>query len=910
MPAARESPFPSRSPPADSPDEGYQLHSPDPLLRGRREPLLYSPSRLSSVSGSSPFSYVSSDAPTHRPLRFPSRQSVCNVVLTGLAKTFRKEIFWWLLTPFLLLVLWLIWSASTSIYSSSSRGLDYGLVIDAGSHGSRLSVFSWQSRVYDPGHPLTGPVTIPFPLCQGTAGPALSSFAEKRELSGARQTLKTMLNEAQVCLSRHGVSADAWGEFPLFLKATGGMRNLSQGVRDFLMESLRDALQDPEINPFQFHRSWARVISGEEEGVYGWLAANSVRGSLSDEPEKTVGALDMGGASMQITFSPEHTSVLEDFNAVHLGDRLIRLYSHSFLGYGWSDAFNRISTALGVEVLLAHIRDDPAFVKKNAKAVESLTSLVSEHTSASGGRARQNNSSGKDGRTPKRLRLEGKGEEDEEGKTPERQVTLTALHPCLPRGSKIFFKMPSLAYPERRFYVDLNVQKIAEYMRAAEYSRKDILKTVQSMAPYGAEMRHTLQDMQESHAVPEISPKSWATSHDRPDSMSALPAEGYPRWMDGSRIFDAPGSSAEGDGDKPEKDRDTDKGSKSPADPEPGSTAASPGKSGAVLVGQAVKRSPDASRARNPLPVPVRPGDAPTSGEPSGQAQGGKESGPTVSVSQDRTEGTREQAGGVVRAAQGERGANMADEPSETRDKRGGVEVTLDLKPKNTFLFHFLGSGDFGACRDRAYKLFHNSLCFINSCSFNGVYQPRLESSKFIAFGQYSKIHATLGLRNPTPLSAFLEATETICSFRLARLKARRRRGLYRPYGDSSLTKLCWKSLWSFAVLRQGFGFSLDSDQISFSPTTGTLEDDPVPGWTMGSMISEVNYFPWQMPLEKYQGLFHFAVAFLLMSVILAIILYHEVSYLRKRLKEAEERQIVDSVAVSTDSPCRCLSSS
>lgn len=700
MDASRESRFSRGSRASDSPDGRYQLPSPDPLLGERREPLLYFPSQMSSASVSSPFSYDSSGSPTRGPLRFPSQQSVPRAVLSGLSKTFGKEVFWWLLTPFLLLVLWLIWSASTSMYSSSSRGLDYGLVIDAGSHGSRLTVFSWESRVYDPGHPLTGPVTIPLPLCQGTPGPPLSSFTEKRELPMARQALKAMLDEAQVCLSRHRVPADAWGEFPLFLKATGGMRNLSQGVRDFLMEFLRDSLQDPRINPFQFHRSWARVISGEEEGVYGWLAANSVRGSLSDEPEKTVGALDMGGASMQITFSPEHTSVLEDFNAVHLGDRLIRLYSHSFLGYGWSDAFNRISTALGVEALLSQIRDDPAFVKKNARIPEAQTSFLSGPATAPGGERAHVDLPAGGGHRLKSRRLQGK-KQDREQLTRERQVALAALHPCLPRGSKLSFQMPSLAYPERRFYVDLDVRKVAAYMRAAEYSRKDVLNTVQSMAPYGAEMRHTLQDMQESHVlVPGASRSIESPAAGRPNDKPGVSAEAPSPPPHGSRGVEAPLLSVEKYKlEKAQKAVDADEGSQELSEVEsPRSFLSSPERLAPVV-------SYDHSDRRRSDNNGSLPGTA--SGAAAREEQGNRESGAlSAGVLQDGTQSPGGPAGepGEGRETGAREDENVLDERMETKAKQGGVEVTLELRPRNKFLLQFLGSGDFGACRDRAFK--------------------------------------------------------------------------------------------------------------------------------------------------------------------------------------------------------------
>ncbi|PFH37604.1 GDA1/CD39 (nucleoside phosphatase) family protein [Besnoitia besnoiti] len=762
---------------------------------------------------------------------------------------FWKEAFWWVLAPLLFLFLWLVWSATTSIYSSEQSRVDYGIVIDAGSHGTRLTVFRWPARRFDPRHPLTGPVTIPQAVCDATPGPELSNFTDG--FSDARRLFKSMLDEAQLCLTRRSVPVSSWGEVPLFVKATGGMRNLSQATRDAVMANLREALMDPTLNPFRFHPAWARVISGEEEGIYGWLAVNSVRGSLSADPEKTVGALDMGGASTQITFSPVHTSVLEDFNAVHLGDTSIHLYSHSYLGYGWSDSLNRVSTILGAETLLQRLREDPEFVRSALKKAQagrasgpdsSLASSVRRTAVGLTGESRRPQANAGDHRPLSRRR---------EKEDAEQQLHLAAVHPCLPRGSVRSFQMPSLAYPERRFYADMNIGQIAAFMKAAAYTKNDIMKTVKSMAPYGVEMRHALQDMQPLSRTPSaaVSFAAGGTSDQTPPDVDAA-------------------------------------GRSESAKP-PSQVHEETGTEGADT--------------RKSLPRHRRSAaDEEKTGPEEGEHGKGMQ-----------REETPEDAGRKKAADSGREGSQEADaklqeyEDAADRGTQGGVEVTLDVKPRVAFVIRFVGSGDFETCRNIAYKLFHNSLCFINSCSFNGVYQPRLEDSKFIAFGQYSKIHGVLGLDNPPTLSQFLESTVAICGHRLKRLKAMRKRGSFRAYGDSSLHKLCWKAVWSFAVLRQGFGFPLESSQIFFASLNSTdgENDYATPGWALGSMISEVNYFPWQAPVEQYHGLFHLAAAFLLMSIILAIILYHEVSYLRKRLQRAEQSAVYETVLTAADSP-------
>lgn len=92
-------------------------------------------------------------------------------------------------------------------------------------------------------------------------------------------------------------------------------------------------------------------------------------------------------------------------------------------------------------------------------------------------------------------------------------------------------------------------------------------------------------------------------------------------------------------------------------------------------------------------------------------------------------------------------------------------------------------------------------------------------------------------------------------------------------------------------MLRQGYGFAGSSTRISFAPVPGDSEAGPAPEWATGSMIAEVNSYPWEVPPETYEGPFHLATAFLIMSVILALILYHEVHWMRRRLRESQRRE-------------------
>ncbi|CAN0522061.1 unnamed protein product, partial [Laminaria digitata] len=57
-----------------------------------------------------------------------------------------------------------------------------------------------------------------------------------------------------------------WGRFPIYLKATAGMRQLSYNDREAILRAVRDFLGDHKTCPFYFQFDQARVISGEEVG--------------------------------------------------------------------------------------------------------------------------------------------------------------------------------------------------------------------------------------------------------------------------------------------------------------------------------------------------------------------------------------------------------------------------------------------------------------------------------------------------------------------------------------------------------------------------------------------------------------------------------------------------------------------
>lgn len=361
---------------------------------------------------------------------------------------------------------WLLWCAVGILMPGGNKS-DYGIVIDAGSHGSRLNLFSWDARFAELDGALTGPVTIPKLVAVKFYSPGIETYASLPE-GGHRQILQ-MLADAKDMLTKARIPPFRWHNVPLYVKATAGMRALDQATRDFVMDSIRDFLQNPEWNPFHFKRDFVRVISGEEEGVYGWLAVNSAMKTLLSPPAETVGALDMGGSSTQITFSPLYTSVLEDFNVIHLGNTVVRLYSHSFLGYGWNDAFSRLSTLLAVRAINAAYQSK-AITQQDIKK----SSLLHNEDADSG----------------------------------KQNAMLDVNHPCLPKGHTLMFSVPPLDHEGLRMFVDLSSSEIEMFLRIIKYPKLRGSMIVAAFSKEGLPKRHEMQDQSHGLYIPESCPLS------------------------------------------------------------------------------------------------------------------------------------------------------------------------------------------------------------------------------------------------------------------------------------------------------------------------------------------------------------------------------------------------------------------
>ncbi|XP_067099586.1 ectonucleoside triphosphate diphosphohydrolase 5 [Osmerus mordax] len=215
----------------------------------------------------------------------------------------------------------------------------YGIMFDAGSTGTRIHIYKFIQK---------DPVELPVLDSEmyHAVKPGLSAYKDKPEEGG--DTIRQLLK-----IAKKTVPEEEWKQTPVVLKATAGLRLLPVEKANALLDEVRDVF---DSSPFFVPNNSVSIMNGANEGVLAWVTVNFLTGHLYAKSRKTVGILDLGGGSTQITFLPKSKKTVVSAPSsyianINMFNSTYQLYTHSYLGNGLYAA--RLSTlgALGSDGL-------------------------------------------------------------------------------------------------------------------------------------------------------------------------------------------------------------------------------------------------------------------------------------------------------------------------------------------------------------------------------------------------------------------------------------------------------------------------------------------------------------------------------------------------------------------------------
>ncbi|XP_072799720.1 ectonucleoside triphosphate diphosphohydrolase 6 isoform X1 [Vicugna pacos] len=201
----------------------------------------------------------------------------------------------------------------------------YGIMFDAGSTGTRVHIFQF-TRPHGETPTLTRETFR-------ALTPGLSAYADDVEKSAPG--IQELLGVA-----KRDIPSGLWQATPLVLRATAGLRLLPGEKAQKLLQKVKEVF---EASPFLVGTDCVSIMNGTDEGVSAWITVNFLTGGLRAPGRGSVGTLDLGGGSTQITFLPRVEGTLQTsppgyLTSLQMFNRTYKLYSYSYLGLGLMSA--------------------------------------------------------------------------------------------------------------------------------------------------------------------------------------------------------------------------------------------------------------------------------------------------------------------------------------------------------------------------------------------------------------------------------------------------------------------------------------------------------------------------------------------------------------------------------------------
>lgn len=236
---------------------------------------------------------------------------------------------------------------------------EYGIVIDAGSTHSYVYAYKWDGSK-------NNGTAIPEEIFSNRTVPGIANYTEDPLQAG--KSLEPSLQGAEESIPKKHLK-----DTPVYLGATAGMRLLdasNKTASDAIMNSTRSSISKFGFK-FDDPQNQVCILEGRSEAAYSWITVNYLSGIFIQVPSlssvlfsssrtRTIGALDLGGASTEISFEPERlpeTGSPEFLSLMMYGSNYT-IYAGSYLCYGLNEAYRQYladlvenhNSSLGVEI--------------------------------------------------------------------------------------------------------------------------------------------------------------------------------------------------------------------------------------------------------------------------------------------------------------------------------------------------------------------------------------------------------------------------------------------------------------------------------------------------------------------------------------------------------------------------------
>jgi hypothetical protein len=638
-------------------------------------------------------------------------------------------------------------------------------------------------------------------------------------------------------------------------------------------------------------RTYAKIISGEEEGVFGWLTVNyllsnqtlfwqeaaagpapgTAPGSSPDplwgldddgHSSHTAAALDLGGASMQLTFRPPSgTNLLAHHYPLQLAYTRNSLYVECFWYYGKDAALWRVHNVLfarsfpeafGLPRGYYDMQPEQQRAALAALEAESRADAAADGTGTAGANA--------------------PAAAEAPAATEARAVYLTSAAAAAGIAA------------ETTAAVQASVAAEATAGVGVPRARSRVHPPVPhqwSLPVRSARADHSRHD-DATDVAEAVGAGAAADAHASKSSGAHPQREGHRLWH--RAVGTATGSGS-----------DSDPVFRSPCLPTGYEAAYAPGRlprlgpgprGYAGLHGHTSdeRRRSHAADAGEPLVRMSRAGDASKGESARGVDDDGSTANRIATAAASRAadaEGDvigRPTAAGRVRAHEAaERGQTAQDVTREQERRRaaaasGASAADDDDFEDEDFEVVVEGAADWDQCYGLATELIHTRLTgpchsattslsspYPGQCtSFFGLYRPALENIRtFYAFSGFSYFPNFVGLHGEVTLQAVADAGRAFCARPWSELRA--------AYPDANayyLRSYCWLAVYSVAVLHEGLGIPMNpaanTTKTSKSSSPSSNSTGPtlhfvrsIAGtdvtFALGAMVHDVNLLPWSI---------------------------------------------------------------